>query len=34
MKVIEITKPGGPEVLAFAERPRPELGPNDALIRW
>uniref|UniRef100_A0A9E8CKP3 NAD(P)H-quinone oxidoreductase n=1 Tax=Bosea sp. NBC_00436 TaxID=2969620 RepID=A0A9E8CKP3_9HYPH len=33
MKVIEITKPGGPEVLAFAERPRPELGPTDALIR-
>lgn len=33
MKVIEITRPGGPEVLAFGERPRPELGPNDALIR-
>ena len=33
MKVIEITRPGGPEVLAFGERPRPELGPNDVLIR-
>ncbi len=33
MKVIEITRPGGPEVLAFGERPRPELGPADVLIR-
>ena len=33
MKVIEITRPGGPEVLAFGERSRPELGPADVLIR-
>lgn len=33
MKVIEITQPGGPEVLAFGERPLPQLGPADVLIR-
>jgi len=33
MKVIEITRPGGPEVLAFGERPLPQLGPADVLIR-
>ena len=33
MKVIEITKPGGPEVLAVAERPRPSCGARDAVVR-
>lgn len=33
MRVIEITKPGGPEVLIPAERPVPEPGPNEVLIR-
>ena len=33
MKVIEITRPGGPEVLAIAERPRPEPGPGEVLVR-
>ncbi|NWG92550.1 MAG: NAD(P)H-quinone oxidoreductase, partial [Parvularculaceae bacterium] len=33
MKAIEITKPGGPEVLALAERPTPSPGPSDVLIR-
>ncbi len=33
MRVIEITKLGGPEVLVPAERPVPEPGPNEVLIR-
>jgi NADPH2:quinone reductase len=33
MRVIEISKPGGPEVLVLAERPVPEPGPNEVLIR-
>ncbi|MDH7797235.1 MULTISPECIES: NAD(P)H-quinone oxidoreductase [unclassified Beijerinckia] len=33
MKAIEITRPGGPEVLAFCERPMPVVGPDDVLIR-
>ena len=33
MQAIEITKPGGPEVLAFCDRPVPTLGPGDVLIR-
>ncbi|MBN8944049.1 MAG: NAD(P)H-quinone oxidoreductase [Rhizobiales bacterium] len=33
MKVIEITRPGGPEVLAMAERPKPLPGPGEVLIR-
>jgi NADPH2:quinone reductase len=33
MQAIEITKPGGPEVLAFCDRPLPALGPGDVLIR-
>ncbi|HEV2575383.1 NAD(P)H-quinone oxidoreductase [Methylocella sp. CPCC 101449] len=33
MKAIEITRPGGPEVLAFCDRPMPQLGPDDVLIR-
>jgi len=33
MQAIEITRPGGPEVLAFCERPVPMLGAGDVLIR-
>jgi len=33
MKVIEITRPGGPEVLAIAERSKPVCGPDDVVIR-
>ncbi|CAN7207312.1 NAD(P)H-quinone oxidoreductase [Bosea sp. LjRoot90] len=33
MQAIEITRPGGPEVLAFCERPLPALGASDVLIR-
>ncbi|PAT38758.1 NAD(P)H-quinone oxidoreductase [Vandammella animalimorsus] len=33
MKCIEIRAPGGPEVLVPAERPRPQPGPGEALIR-
>lgn len=33
MKAIEITRPGGPEVLAFGERPLPQLSAADVLIR-
>lgn len=32
MRVIEITAPGGPEVLRLGERPRPRPGPGEALI--
>jgi len=33
MKVIEITKPGGPDVLALAERPVPSPGKGEVLVR-
>jgi NADPH2:quinone reductase len=33
MRAIEIAKPGGPEVLSLGERPRPEPGRGEALIR-
>ena len=33
MRVIEIKKPGGPEALVPAERPVPEPGPDEVLIR-
>ncbi len=33
MTVIEITEPGGPEVLTLATRPLPQPGPRDVLIR-
>ena len=33
MRVIEIAKPGGPEVLVPAERPLPEPGPGEVRIR-
>jgi NADPH2:quinone reductase len=33
MKAIEITAPGGPEVLALCERPLPRLGAGEVLVR-
>lgn len=33
MKAIEISQPGGPEVLRLCERPEPAVGPHDILIR-
>jgi len=33
MKVIEISRPGPPEVLTEAERPLPDIGAEDVLIR-
>jgi NADPH2:quinone reductase len=33
MKAIEISKPGGPEVLVPAERPRPEPKPDEILVK-
>ncbi|MBA2962174.1 MULTISPECIES: NAD(P)H-quinone oxidoreductase [Ramlibacter] len=33
MKAIEITQPGGPEVLRVCDRPTPPVGPLDVLIR-
>lgn len=33
MKVIQLRKPGGPEVLEHAERPLPEPGPNEVRVR-
>ncbi|MDQ2734814.1 MAG: alcohol dehydrogenase catalytic domain-containing protein, partial [Pseudomonadota bacterium] len=33
MKAIEITAPGGPEVLKLTERPLPEAGVGELLIR-
>jgi len=33
MKAIEIIRPGGPEVLRLCERPEPEVGPGEVLIR-
>jgi NADPH2:quinone reductase len=33
MKAVEIVKPGGPEVLRLCERPRPQPGKGEALIR-
>jgi len=33
MKAIEITTPGGPEVLRVTERPRPQAGAGEVLIR-
>ena len=32
MKAIEITKPGGPEVLVAVDRPRPAIGADEVLI--
>lgn len=33
MKAIEISRPGGPEVLTLVERPAPTPGPSEVLIR-
>jgi NADPH:quinone reductase len=33
MRVIEISEPGGPEVLREARRPRPEPGPGEVVMR-
>jgi NADPH2:quinone reductase len=33
MRAIEITQPGGPEVLQLCERPRPSLLPSQVLIK-
>lgn len=33
MQVLRITRPGGPEVLEFEERPSPTPGPWDLLVR-
>jgi NADPH2:quinone reductase len=33
MRAIEISQPGGPEVLVPAERPMPEPGPGEVLIK-
>jgi NADPH2:quinone reductase len=33
MRAIQITKTGGPEVLAFRELPTPEPGPGQVLIQ-
>ena len=33
MKAVEITRPGGPEVLVLGERPKPEPGHGQVLIR-
>jgi NADPH2:quinone reductase len=33
LRAIEIARPGGPQVLRLAERPRPQPGPGEALIR-
>jgi NADPH:quinone reductase-like Zn-dependent oxidoreductase len=33
MKVVEVTKLGGPEVLRVAERPDPEPGPGEVIVR-
>jgi len=33
MRAVEITKPGGPEVLALCERPIPVAGPGEVLLK-
>jgi NADPH:quinone reductase len=33
MRAVEITQPGGPEVLRLVERPRPQPGQGEVLIR-
>ncbi|MEO1238958.1 MAG: NAD(P)H-quinone oxidoreductase [Pseudomonadota bacterium] len=33
MKAIEITQPGGPEVLSLTQRPVPQPGPGEVLIK-
>ncbi|MEO7066978.1 MAG: NAD(P)H-quinone oxidoreductase [Rhodanobacter sp.] len=33
MQAIEITQPGGPEVLQLVQRPTPQVGPGEVLIK-
>jgi NADPH:quinone reductase len=33
MRVVEITRPGGPEVLRIVERPAPTPGPGEVVVR-
>lgn len=33
MQAIEITRPGGPEVLQLCERPKPKAGPGEVILR-
>ncbi|WP_319025413.1 NAD(P)H-quinone oxidoreductase [Rhizobium terrae] len=33
MRVVEVEKPGGPEVLQLVERPRPVAGPGEVVVR-
>ncbi len=33
MRVVDISRPGGPEALALAQRPLPQPGPGEVLIR-
>src|SRR5438067_518911 len=33
MKIIEVTQPGGPEVLVLGERPAPAAGPGEVRIK-
>ncbi len=33
MRAIEITTPGGPDVLKLVERPKPQAGPGEVLIK-
>jgi putative PIG3 family NAD(P)H quinone oxidoreductase len=33
MRAVEISEPGGPEVLRLVERPQPQPGPGEVLIR-
>jgi NADPH2:quinone reductase len=33
MRVVEIERPGGPEVLRFAERPKPQPAPDEVVVR-
>mgnify|MGYP000291829448 FL=1 len=33
MQAVEITAPGGPDVLQLTERPVPEPSPNEVVIR-
>ena len=33
MQVVQLSRHGGPEVLEVVERPRPEPGPGEVLVR-
>ena len=32
MRVVQITQPGGPEVLTITDRPKPVPGPGEVLV--